>query len=104
MWKHFNTSLGAEVLEAGLEPHSNVEFDENYKGKLYTQKCYQQVWEPLERPEEFEKYTPFIGTGKANLIEILFIRIALPGTSLGPVDVCEQAAQGPGFQLCFVLG
>lgn len=47
MWKHFNSSLGAEVLEAGLGLHSNVEFDENYKGKLYTQKCYQQLWEPL---------------------------------------------------------
>lgn len=28
--KHFNTSLGAEVLETGLELHSYVEFDENH--------------------------------------------------------------------------
>ena len=53
-WKHFNTSLGAEVLEAGLEPRSYVKFDENHTRKLYTHKRHQQPCEPLEPPKEFE--------------------------------------------------
>lgn len=44
--KHFSTSFGTEVLEAGWELHSCVEFDENRKRMLYTQKCCQHPWSP----------------------------------------------------------